>query len=76
MLNNTIKLPKELHSVMGTQPKINFEMSYWHYKINGVQYDNELKDKLTSGFKGFLYTIHNKSITVTLFYVDDILQNI
>ena len=77
MKNFTIALPPVLHSVNGTQKKVSFEMSRRHYEINGTQYNNHLSKEFNdSSFEGYMCTIQNKSILVTLFYVDDVLRSI
>jgi len=76
MKNYKLPLPKELHSLGGNHPKVQFDMSRRHYEINGKQFDNPLKDKFYNNFKGYISNIMNDFILITLFYDNDIITPI
>ena len=76
MKNYTLPLPEKLHNSYGHQPKIEFEMRHRHYYLNGETFDNPLKNKFGVGFKGFMFSIQNKCVLVTLFYSKDILRRV
>ena len=79
MKNIIIKLPKELHGSYKNQTPISFELSARHHIINGVQYNNseELHHLIhTPYFKGYLFNVLKKSIMVTVFVDNDVLQGL
>lgn len=76
MQNFKIDLPKELRSNHGKQNKVEFEMSHRHYIINGVEFDNPLSQYIGVNFKGYLATVMNTHISVTLFYESDVLETV
>jgi len=72
----TIKLKEELHSNHGVQPKINFELCSDHYNINGYSYplSTTLISICADNMKGYLHNVMNNTIIVTLFFKNDILE--
>jgi len=76
MKNYCIQLEEHLQSKHGVQSKVIFEMSHRHIWINGVEQENPLRHHINSSFKGFMFSIQNKCILVTLFYSKDILRRV
>ena len=77
MINFQIYLPQHLHShPLEVRPNVEFELGKRHYFINGEMEElpSKIKPLINKDIQGYKYSVLKKSILVTLFEKNDVLE--